>query len=204
MRLGLGLRCGKEGGGRYQTQGFRRNGTNGLRSRNGKQGENMVKIDAAVKANQLLNDHYIRLSRPMIAIFGSLDVAVYLCELMSEYMYWTVHNGLNEDGYFYCTHEFMKDQTGLGASEQRKSCKKLEEYGVITKKKVGMPSKNFFRFEVAGLEKLELEMGKYKNKFKTSQKDQNLEVMAKFPSFLVGQDESSHTQTKDLKGRYVF
>ena len=101
----------------------------------------------------LFNTHFIKLSKPMIKIFG-LDAAVMLCGLFAEYKYWISKRQLTVDGYFYSTVENIENNYGLSKSQQLKAVDKLVNYGILLKTNRGMPSKRYFQFRYSAIRKL--------------------------------------------------
>ena len=75
----------------------------------------------------------------------TLNEAVILGELITEYLYNESHNILTEDDYFYCTVENLEQNVFLNEFFQRKAIKHLCEEGLITVEKRGMPAKRYIR-----------------------------------------------------------
>ena len=96
---------------------------------------------------------FIRLPRPFIRIF-SLNTAVMLSEIYTEYTYWNDRNELQPGGWFFSTVENIYNNTGLSKHQQLMACKELESYGIIKIKYHGMPKKRYFKFDTTMLSKL--------------------------------------------------
>ena len=96
---------------------------------------------------------FIRLPRPFIRKF-SLNTAVMLSEIYTEYTYWKDRNELQQGGWFYSTVENIYNNTGLSKHQQLVACKELESYGIIKIKYYGMPKKRYFKFDTTMLSKL--------------------------------------------------
>ena len=96
---------------------------------------------------------FIRLPRPFIRIF-SLNTAVMLSEIYTEYTYWNDRNELQPGGWFFSTIENIYNNTGLSKHQQLMACKELESYGIIKIKYHGMPKKRYFKFDTTMLSKL--------------------------------------------------
>ena len=91
----------------------------------------------------LSSDGYIVTNKRLAKLFG-LDAAVLLGELCSEYMYYNKYNNLTEDGGFYSTQDNIEYNTTLNSYAQRKALKVLQDNGIITVKKQGLPARNYF------------------------------------------------------------
>ena len=96
---------------------------------------------------------FIRLPRPFIRRF-SLNTAVMLSEIYTEYTYWKDRNELQQGGWFFSTVENIYNNTGLSKHQQLVACKELEAYGIIKIKYNGMPKKRYFKFDTTMLGKL--------------------------------------------------
>ena len=111
------------------------------------------------KAKKVFGGNFIKLARPLIKIFG-LKAAVMLCDLYSEYEYWSKKGKVNQYDYFYSTIENITENTGLSAYEQREAIELLEEYGVIKVHLFGMPATRHVKIVEEGLDKLIKEIKK--------------------------------------------
>lgn len=96
---------------------------------------------------------FIRLPRPFIRKF-SLNTAVMLSEIYTEYTYWNDRNELQPGGWFFSTVENIYNNTGLSKHQQLTACKELVSYGIIKIKYHGMPKKRYFKFDTTMLDKL--------------------------------------------------
>lgn len=96
---------------------------------------------------------FIRLPRPFIRIF-SLNTAVMLSEIYTEYTYWKDRNELQQGGWFFSTVENIYNNTGLSKHQQLAACKELKSYGIIKIKYHGMPKKRYFKFDTTKLNSL--------------------------------------------------
>lgn len=115
------------------------------------------------RINEMFTIEFVRVPRPLNRLFGC-ETALVLSELFSEYEYWKSQNKLGKGGWFFSTVENMKYMTGLSKHKQSKSCKELEEYGIIQMRYYGMPPKRYFRFNLEGIEKLQKDFEEYRNK----------------------------------------
>ena len=91
----------------------------------------------------LANDDFIAVNRTVASVVG-IDGAIMLGELASEYKYWDDRGEL-KDGMFYSTIENMEKNTYMSAYNQRIALAKLEEAGLITVTKMGMPAKRYIK-----------------------------------------------------------
>ena len=114
---------------------------------------------AKTKLDKMFEQEFLRLPRPFIRRF-SLNTAVMLSEIYSEYTYWKSENKL-ENGWFFSTVENMYCNTGLSKHQQLIACKELKDYGIIKVKYQGLPKKRYFKFDSAAFNKLYSEFGSY-------------------------------------------
>lgn len=105
------------------------------------------------KLDKMFEYDFIRLPRPFIRKF-SLNTAVMLSEIYTEYTYWKDRNELQQGGWFFSTVENIYNNTGLSKHQQLVACKELEAYGIIKIKYHGMPKKRYFKFDTTMLSKL--------------------------------------------------
>ena len=105
------------------------------------------------KLDKMFESDFVRVPRPFIRKF-SLNTAVMLSEIYSEYTYWKDRNELQQGGWFYSTVENMGYNIGLSKHQQLVACKELEDYGIIKIKYHGMPKKRYFKFDSTMFEKL--------------------------------------------------
>ena len=101
----------------------------------------------------MFEDDFLRVPRPFVRMF-SLNTAVMLSEIYSEYTYWQSQNRLEKGGWFFSTVENMHSNTGLSKHQQLAACKELVDYGIIKVKYHGLPKKRYFKFEAAAVNKL--------------------------------------------------
>lgn len=65
--------------------------------------------------------------------------------MCSKYDYYESQNKLEGGEYFYLTRDCITDETGIGADAQRTAMTKLQELGIISIVRKGVPSKNFYK-----------------------------------------------------------
>lgn len=99
-----------------------------------------------ILASLLASSKYIIVNKDLIQILG-LNEAVILGELCSEYTYWSNREQLEDNEYFYSTRENLQSNTGITPHFQRIALKNLEEKGIITTKKKGIPCKTYYRID---------------------------------------------------------
>lgn len=97
-----------------------------------------------ILASLLSSSKYIIVNKDLIKILG-LNEAVILGELCSEYTYWENTNQLMDGEYFYSTRENIEKNTGINAHFQRIAMKNLEQKGIVTLKKMGIPCKIYYK-----------------------------------------------------------
>jgi hypothetical protein len=84
------------------------------------------------------------------------NTALFFSDLLSRQMWYGDHrklmtlpqaDGLEEDGYFYCTQESLEVETTLNAREQKICCEILEHLGLLKTIITGLPSYKFRRLK---------------------------------------------------------
>lgn len=92
----------------------------------------------------LASSNYIILNKDLIKALG-LHEAVIIGELCSQYIYWENINQLVDGEYFYATREKIEEKTCINAYYQRVAIKKMEEKGILTLKRMGIPCKIYYK-----------------------------------------------------------
>ena len=90
----------------------------------------------------LASDGFLTVNKHIARAVG-LDAAVMLAELASSYNYFEMIGQLT-DGTFYETVEHVEENTTLSKYQQSKAVKALEDAGILTTKKIGIPAKRYF------------------------------------------------------------
>lgn len=98
----------------------------------------------------LASDNFIVINRDLLKMYG-LNVALMLCELASEYNYYSKEGKLEEDGLFFSTIENISDKTGLSRYQQAEALKKLNEMGIVRTIVKGVPAKRYFKLDIKKL-----------------------------------------------------
>ena len=99
-----------------------------------------------ILASLLASSKYIIVNKDLIQILG-LNEAIILGELCSEYSYWANTQQLEDNEYFYSTRENIQKNTGINPHFQRIAMKNLEEKGIISTKKKGIPCKTYYKID---------------------------------------------------------
>lgn len=100
----------------------------------------------------LASDNFLVINRDLLKRYG-LNVALMLCELASEYNYYSKEGKLEEDGLFFSTIENISDKTGLSRYQQAEALKTLDEMGMVKTIVKGIPAKRYFKLDVEKLAK---------------------------------------------------
>lgn len=75
-----------------------------------------------------------------------LNEAIIYSELVSLHKYWGDRGQLEEGTWFFCTIESLQEKTTLKKDTQNRAIGKLEKtWGLIETKRMGLPSKRYFR-----------------------------------------------------------
>lgn len=98
----------------------------------------------------LASDNFLVINRDLLKMYG-LNVTLMLCELASEYNYYSKEGKLEEDGMFFSTIENIADRTGLSRYQQAEALKKLNEMGIVKTIVKGVPAKRYFKLDVEKL-----------------------------------------------------
>jgi len=95
----------------------------------------------------LASDNFLVINRDLLKRYG-LNVALMLCELASEYNYYSKEGKLEEDGLFFSTIENISDKTGLSRYQQAEALKTLDEMGIVKTIVKGIPAKRYFKLDI--------------------------------------------------------
>ena len=97
------------------------------------------------------NNGYIMFNRELARAIGN-DAAILFGELCSEYNYFEEIGELFEDGSFYSTMENIEERVNLTPYQQRKAINILEEFGLLTTYKKGVPPVRYFILQAQNVE----------------------------------------------------
>ncbi len=100
--------------------------------------------------NLLGSDAFWQVNKRIAQEIGLFE-AILIADLIAKDKYFDDRNQLDEDGYFFNTRDNIKKDTCISKHQQRNAIKKLEENGYIDSKKVGMPSKAYYRINYSQL-----------------------------------------------------
>lgn len=92
----------------------------------------------------LASEAHITVNKALIKECG-LHEALLLGALCSKQMYWKNKGECTKDGFFFCTAEYLEEETTLSPYLQRKAFGNLEKQGLIKTKITGIPAKKYFR-----------------------------------------------------------
>jgi len=92
----------------------------------------------------LSSSSFIIVNKILIKAVG-LEAAVIIGELCSEYNYWEERDQLTDGEWFFSTRDNIEKNTGLSEYQQRKAINILLKFGLLETKKMGMPSKVYYR-----------------------------------------------------------
>lgn len=95
----------------------------------------------------LSSNNYLVINKDLIKTIG-LHQAILLCELASEYNYYSKQNKLEADGSFFSTIENVENQCGLGKLAQANAIKALKDLKMIDVKITGIPAKRFITLDI--------------------------------------------------------
>lgn len=150
----------------------------------------------------LSTDGFIAVNKTLIRELG-LHEAIMIGEMCSEYNYWEQCNKLDDD-MFYSTRDNIEYNTGLSDHFQRKALKALQEIGLITTIKKGIPAVNYYKINFDKLvamlntssssrEELDIKTVNLNNNKQTKikeQKNNSKELLQNSPSFEFGKQKS--------------
>lgn len=111
----------------------------------------------------LANNNYIIVNRDLVKEIG-LDETILLAELCSEQNYWSSHDKLGKDGYFFSTVENIEEQIGFKKKKQLTLLTKLKTLNLVEVKYHDIPRKRYIRINVSELERIQ---EKYREKEKS-------------------------------------
>ena len=99
------------------------------------------------------SDGYITVSKALAKEIG-LKEAIILSELISQYKYFKELGELDEDGFFYCTVEKMKENTTIEKRTQSRVMNNLVDLDLIIKERKGLPAKRYFKLKENNIKRL--------------------------------------------------
>lgn len=90
----------------------------------------------------LSRDNYITVNKLIMRVLG-ISEAVLLSELCYRRQYLERQGALTEDGFFYATVDDIEEETTLSDYNQRKILDKLQQAGIVTVERRGLPAKRY-------------------------------------------------------------
>ncbi len=99
----------------------------------------------------IAQDNFCVFNKCLARALKSLNAAVLLGELASEYRYFKSRNMLDEEGMFFSTVENIEENICLNDYEQRKAFQVLREYNLVETKQKGLPAKRYIRLNSKAL-----------------------------------------------------
>lgn len=92
----------------------------------------------------LATEAHITVNKALIRVCG-LHEAILLGSLCGKQVYWKNREECMEDGFFFCTAEYLEKETTLSPYQQKKAFDNLEKQGLIETKITGIPAKKYFK-----------------------------------------------------------
>lgn len=150
---------------------------------------------------------FIPVSKILFARYD-LECAVLLSELANEYVYHKSKNTLTDDGYFYSTIPNVEQNTNLSGDRQRRCIAILEEDGVISCKRQGLPARRFIKINEERLtELITICSIQYATPDDFPEPPQLLENpitgCGKFPQQAVGNSHNIHYNKNNNNNKYI-
>lgn len=99
----------------------------------------------------IAQDNFCVFNKSIAKVLNSLDAAVLLGELASEYRYFKDKHMLDKEGMFYSTVENIQENICLNDYEQRKAIQLLKEHKIIETKQKGLPAKRYIKLNSKAL-----------------------------------------------------
>ena len=99
----------------------------------------------------LSTDSYLVLNKELIKKLGLIPASL-LCELCSEYNYYEKVNKLEYGIYFYSTQKNITENIGISRHQQDSAIEILEKLNLLQEKRMGMPSKRYFKLNFDKIE----------------------------------------------------
>lgn len=103
----------------------------------------MIMTDMDI-ANIMAQGNYFTFNKIFARQLG-LEEALVLGALINRYKYYYDKGLLDEDCMFYCTVNTLQEDTTLSDYQQRKCFNNLENAGVITTERKGLPAKRYIK-----------------------------------------------------------
>lgn len=111
----------------------------------------------------IASNGYIMANKALARIVG-INASILFGELVSEYIYYSDREEIDEDGAFFSTMENIEKETTLSPYLQREAVKALESSGLLSTKLKGIPAKRFFVLHPENLALLLSDVKNFDNK----------------------------------------
>ena len=94
--------------------------------------------------NLLSQEAFFVVNKAVIRNYGLITAGV-LASLCDKYTFHSNKGTLYQDEWFYHTREALEEELCMSPHEQRVGIEKLKELGILEVKRIGTPSKNYYR-----------------------------------------------------------
>ena len=94
--------------------------------------------------NTLKSNGFLIINKKLASNIG-LNESIIISDLISKEIYFENKNEIDNDGYFYNTRENIKKDTTLSFCQQRLAINRLKKLDILSVKKKGLPSKNYYK-----------------------------------------------------------
>jgi hypothetical protein len=145
---------------------------------------------------------FLKLEKDCIDFCDSLNFSAYLSSLLSRYRYFYDNDMLDDEKMFFVKQKEIKKEIKLSKYEQTQAFDFWNKIGVITKKRKGVPAKNYYKINMIEYYKNvypELYSNRVKNLTSRSQKISLLDVK-KFDNYINknNNNKNNNISFKDL------
>lgn len=101
-----------------------------------------------MNTNNILSSSNFWLLNKAVTLELGLETSIFLSDLSSRQDYWQGRNELTKDGYFFINRDKIKAETTLSHGKQNTATKTLINLGILEVKKIGLPSKNYYKINI--------------------------------------------------------
>ena len=96
------------------------------------------------------SNSFLTLNKKLLEMFGP-NLAVFTCNLVDKYKYFSSRNMIQDDGSFFLTFENQAKDTGMSRCELRSCKKRLVKMRVLKTLMKGVPAKEFYFLSMENL-----------------------------------------------------
>lgn len=93
----------------------------------------------------LASENWRPFFKPLAKILDSNDAAILFSELCNSHEYFKNRDQLTEDGWFFCTVDYLQEEINLSKHQQRRCVDLLQKASLIDTEKRGMPAQRYFK-----------------------------------------------------------